>query len=80
MLTDIGNAPYRDHYVDDEFHLDVSIVKAVTDRLTISTQLNGLMARQEREVLGDPGEPGSRLLQREDYGPYGTINLRYDFR
>lgn len=80
MLTSIGAAAHRDVYVDDEVHLDVSVAKTLTDRLAISAQVNGLTARREREILGDPGEPGSRLLQWEDYGPYGTVTLQYRIR
>jgi len=47
MLTNVGEAAHRDVYEDDEVHLDVSVAKTVTDRLTLSAQLNGLTARQE---------------------------------
>ena len=80
MLTDIGDTSFQDHYVDDEFHLDLSVAKSVTNRLTLAAQVNGLTAQREREVLGDPGEPGSRFLQYEEYGPYGTVSLQYRFR
>jgi len=47
MLSNVGEAAHRDVYEDDEVHLDVSVAKTVTDRLTLSAQLNGLTARQE---------------------------------
>lgn len=80
MLTDVGEASYRDQYVEGEFHLDVSVAKAVSERLTVSAQVNGLTAREERESLGRPGTAGARLQQWERYGPYGTLHLRYSFR
>ncbi len=80
MLIGVGSAEHRDVYYDDEFHIDLSAVKALSNQLSISAQINGLTARQEREVLGDPGSALSRVLQWEEYGPYGTINLQYTFR
>jgi hypothetical protein len=52
----------------------------VSERLTVSAQVNGLTAREERESLGRPGTAGARLQQWERYGPYGTLHLRYSFR
>ena len=80
LLIGAGGAPHRDVYFDDEFHLDVSAVKSLSDQLSISAQINGLTAQQEREMLGDPHSSSSRILQWEEYGPYGTLNLQYTFR
>lgn len=80
LLIGVGDSPLEDIYFDDEVTVDFSVVKTISNRLSVSAQLNGLTAQQEREVLGNPGEAGSRLLQFEEYGPYGTINLQYSFR
>ncbi len=79
LLIGVGDGPLEDVFFDDEFSIDFSVVKTLSDRLSLSAQLNGLTAQQEREVLGDPHEAGSRILQWEEYGPYGTFSLRYSF-
>lgn len=80
MLIGIGGASHRDVYLDEEFNLDLSVAKTMSRQLSISAQLNGLTARQEREMLGDPSQAGARVLQWEEYGPYGTVNLTYRWK
>lgn len=80
MLTNIGDAAHRDAYVDDELHLDFSVAKSLTERLTASAQVNGLTARREREILGNPRDAGARLRQWQEYGPYATLNVQYRMR
>lgn len=80
MLISVGGNEFRDVYFDEEFHLDVSVAKSISRQLSVSAQVNGLTGRQEREILGSPGSSAERLLQWEEYGPYGTVSLRYTFR
>jgi TonB-dependent receptor len=77
LLTGVDTNPLRDQYFKGEFHLDFSASKKLTKQLTIAAALNGLMAQKEQEVLGEPGNSNARLLQFEEYGPYGTVTLQY---
>lgn len=80
LLIGVGDADHEDVYFDREFHLDLSLVKTLSDRLSVSTQFNGLTAQREQEVLGNPANGNSRILQWEEYGPYATVSLSYVFR
>jgi TonB-dependent receptor len=79
LLIGVTGDERTDVYFEDEFHLEFSAAKKLTRQLTLSTQVSGLTAQREREVLGDPSESFSRVLQWEEYGPTGTINLQYSF-
>lgn len=79
LLIGVSGDERTDVYFDDEFHLEFSAAKRVTKQFTVSAQVSGLTAQQEREVLGDPSESFSRVLQWEEYGPTGTLNLQYSF-
>ena len=79
LLFGVGGTDTSDRYFDQEFHLDFSVVQKINDKLTVTGQLNGLTARQEREVFGNPHKSISRIQQWEEYGPYGTLGLQYSF-
>lgn len=80
LLIGVGDAAYSDVYFDAEFQLDLSMTKSISEQLTVSGQVNGLTAREERQYLGDPSLESARILQWEQYGPYATVTLQYQFR
>lgn len=80
LLIGVGSAEYNDVYFDNEFQLDFSVTKSVSDRLLVSGQVNGLTARKELQMLGTPGSDSVRLLQSEEYGPYATVTMQYRLR
>ncbi len=80
LLIGVGDAEHNDVYFDAEFQLDLSVTKSISDRLVVSGQVNGLTANEEHQYLGDPSLDSARLLQWEQYGPYATVTLQYQFR
>ena len=68
-----------DIWLDKEFHLDVSLVKRLTNRLRLYVQLNNLTNQPETEVEREPSRPDARLHEREYYSWWGTAGLRVDF-
>jgi hypothetical protein len=76
-LVGLGGNQYTDLYRSTEVHLDVTVTKTITSRLSVTGQFNGLTSQPHEEVRGNPHESYSRLQSRENYGPYGTASLQY---
>ena len=74
-----GDQLHNDIWLDKEFHLDVSLVKRLTNRLKLYIQLNNLTNQPETEVEGEPSKPFARVHEREYYSWWGTTGLRFDF-
>jgi TonB-dependent receptor len=71
------NNKYYDAYFEGEYHLDISATKKITDKLTLTMQLNNLTDQEEHEVFGDPAESYSIIRQWAKFNRYGTVSLSY---